>query len=362
MKTRLFALLLILSVFAVSVAAAQIDLAPYAMDFSPDDLVAIVRPDLLVTLARNADGFRSMLGLWENGQKVCETELPNAENFNYSLFALSDSFYGAYGIGHTNDSVSLRFYRFTNGEPELFFSLDTSDYYAPFLSPEAFILDKGNGQADVYSWQGERIRTLSLPDAFDLSGIRLQEDGSTLAFGTSADSPYVYRVLRVDAQGRLTLDDYPQAFGPADMQMPYATLSTSGEILVTNRPRGTNSKTVLLTRIDAQGHLLWQKTLAAPDVIVNLSVVELHDDGSTTLYGRSVAHSKQIYTAFHVEIDAQGRIASREFRDCTTPAAYDYHLALSADNRIYLLTDSQISLVVPFEDLPVHDDPGLVLE
>ena len=52
MKTKLFAALLILLTLAVSIAAAQIDLSPYTMDFSPDARVKLVRPGLIVTIAK----------------------------------------------------------------------------------------------------------------------------------------------------------------------------------------------------------------------------------------------------------------------------------------------------------------------
>ena len=362
MKTKLFAALLILLTLAVSIAAAQIDLSPYTMDFSPDARVKLVRPGLIVTIAKNADGFHSTIQLWKDGQKACEADLPDAQNFNYSPFAFGELFYGAYGIGHTGDSVSLRFYRFDNGVPEPFLSLDTPDYELAYETPEALILDKGNGQVELYSWQGEQLYTLSLPESFVLQNIRLQDDGSILAFGFSEESPYVYRVLRVDPQGRFSLDDYPKSSDSAAMQKPYAVLSPTGEVLAACRPRTVSPQTALLTRIDAQGNLLWQKTLAVPDVIVALSVVELHEDGSTTLYGRAIANSQKIYTAFGIEIDAQGEIISREFRDCTTRAAFDYDLSSDVNGQIYMITMDQVSLVIPFEDLPLCNDPGLVLE
>lgn len=362
MKTKLFALLLVLLTFAVSIAVAQIDLSSYAIDLSPNASVKIIRPDLILSIAPNENGFRSTLQLWKDGQKADEAELMDAEAFNYSLFAFSESFYGAYGIGHTGDCVSLRFYRLSDGALELFFSLDTPDYELGYVTSDAFILDKGNGQVELYSWAGERIYTLSLPESFILQNICLQDDGSILAFGISEDSSYMYRVLLADRQGHFSLNDYPQSFGLADMQMPYAHLSLTGEILISSRPRVVNPQTTLLTRIDAQGNLLWQKTLAVPDVIAALSVVELHEGGSTTVYGRAVAHSKKLYTAFRIEIDAQGHITSREFRDCTTPAALDYDLSADVNGQVSLITYDQVSLVVPFEDLPIHDDPGLVLE
>ena len=362
MKTKLFALLLILLMFTVSVAAAQIDLSPYTMAFSPDARVKIVHPGLIVTVAKNAAGFHSTVQLWENGQKTCEAELPDAQNYNYSPFAFGESFYGAYGIGHTGDSVSLRFYRFNHDVLEPFFSLDTPDYELAYETPDALILDKGNGQVELYSWQGEHIYTLSLPESFVLQNIRLQDDGSILAFGFSEESPYVYRVLRVDMQGHFSLDDYPKSSDLAAMQRPYAVLSPAGEVLATCRPRTVFPQTGLLTRIDAHGNLLWQKMIAVPDVVVALSVVELHEDGSTTLYGRAIAHSQKIYTAFCIEIDAQGQIISREFRDCTTRAAFDYDLSSDVNGQIYMITMDQVSLVIPFEDLPLCDDPGLVLE
>ena len=82
------------------------------------------------------------------------------------------------------------------------------------------------------------------------------------------------------------------------------------------------------------------------------------------LYGTAMANSRGLFTVFRLELDAQGHILSRDIRDFTTRAIHLYDVTLDALGNAYVIADDYLNpiAVVPFEDLPAHDDPGLALE
>ena len=81
--------------------------------------------------------------------------------------------------------------------------------------------------------------------------------------------------------------------------------------------------------------------------------------------GSAFANSRKLFTIFKLHVDAQGNILSRDIRDFTTHATYRYDKVLDTFGNLYAVTrdtDAYPIAVVPFEDLPAHDDPGLILE
>lgn len=87
---------------------------------------------------------------------------------------------------------------------------------------------------------------------------------------------------------------------------------------------------------------------------------------SLWLYGTAMANSRKLFTVFKLEIDASSSIVSRDIRDFTTRSTYLYTVTLDMQDNLYAKTLSSdpdhLVAAVPFEDLPIHDDPGLVLE
>ena len=81
--------------------------------------------------------------------------------------------------------------------------------------------------------------------------------------------------------------------------------------------------------------------------------------------GSAFANSRKLFTIFKLHVDAQGNILARDIRDFTTHATYRYDEVLDTFGNLYAVTrdtDAYPIAVVPFEDLPICDDPGLVLE
>ena len=110
--------------------------------------------------------------------------------------------------------------------------------------------------------------------------------------------------------------------------------------------------------------MLYQKTLSAPKTIVSVTDAFPSADGSVTLYGTAMANSRKLFTLYRLDLDAQGNIAAVDIRDFTTRVGYLYDVRADAQGHIYAIARDYKKpiAVVPFEDLPAHDDPGLILE
>ena len=89
----------------------------------------------------------------------------------------------------------------------------------------------------------------------------------------------------------------------------------------------------------------------------------MRDDGSATVYGIAERDSQNLFRAFKLELDASGRILSRDVRDFTTRAGDQYQIQLDPLGNAYVVTkDENRIAVVPFEALPTRDDIELILE
>ena len=109
----------------------------------------------------------------------------------------------------------------------------------------------------------------------------------------------------------------------------------------------------------------YRMSLQAANAIVAVSQVQFLPNHETVLMGSAFANSRKLFTIFKLHVDAQGNILSRDIRDFTTHATYRYDKVLDTFGNLYAVTrdtDAYPIAVVPFEDLPAHDDPGLILE
>ena len=115
--------------------------------------------------------------------------------------------------------------------------------------------------------------------------------------------------------------------------------------------------------MDAQNNVLYQKTLSAPKTVVDISGAQSSPDGSVTLYGSAMANSRGLFTVFRLNLDAQGNVAALDVRDFTTRATYLYSVKLDPLGNAYAVAQDYKHpiAVVPFDALPVCDNPGLTL-
>ena len=115
--------------------------------------------------------------------------------------------------------------------------------------------------------------------------------------------------------------------------------------------------------MDARNNVLYQKMLSAPKTVVDISGAQPSPDGSVTLYGSAMANSRGLFTVFRLDLDAQGNVAALDVRDFTTRATYLYSVKLDPLGNAYVVAQDYKHpiAVVPFDALPVCDNPGLTL-
>ena len=196
-------------------------------------------------------------------------------------------------------------------------------------------------------------------------------------FTALADKSIAYIAPDIDvSQDRYALDHLRVSSGgeplsavhialPPDSSTTYGAFSPDGGMLsYTESSALTEPSQFFLARSDSAGRLLFAKMLKAADINVCVTCALLRDDGSTTLYGTATRTARRFFAAFKLELDADGHIVARDIRDFATRATYLYSVKLDPFGSAYVVADDYEHpiAVVPFEDLPIREDIGLVLE
>ena len=125
-------------------------------------------------------------------------------------------------------------------------------------------------------------------------------------------------------------------------------------------------KTYRFTHLNASGECDWIKTLSAKKAIVHPSLTIIEEDGTITLYGYVVAVSRDLYTLFSMNMDAQGNVLSLDVRDYSMRKDTGPSIFLAGDGTVLVYSHQFVSsppaVLVPFDDLPRADDPGITLK
>ena len=220
----------------------------------------------------------------------------------------------------------------------------------------------------LLDWQGN----LKVDYALDPLKPHSLFDSALLADGT-------LRVLMVDTgetpavdSGNMMLRTFSntgELLSEQAVQSPYiggssdtVAFDSDGGLVVCTPPLA-DYKIEQIIRMDAQNNVLYQKTLSAPKTVVTISGAQSSPDGSVTLYGSAMANSRGLFTVFRLNLDAQGNVAALDVRDFTTRATYLYAVRLDPLGNAYAVAQDYKHpiAVVPFEALPVRDNPGLTL-
>ena len=370
----LFALLLLVSVCAW----AEIDLTPYEVTDDAMSRLTLIQPGLV--LVRHDSGmsdgqFPTSVELLENGHTVfSKTFDENGEWQLFSSFLMNANCYGYMLADHGSPMLGVQYVRLANGGPSPLLQLMDNRCRTVWMDYGICILNDTTSPAiELLDWEG-RLK-LSYPldseKRFTLPAAALLPNGTLRVVtidrvvntpesltGTVADM-----MLRTfSADGRLLSE--------TGIQSPYIggsndtiEFDADGGLVVCTAP--FKDYTVeQITRFDAENHVLYQKTLSAPKTIVNITNAFPSADGSVTLYGTAMANSRGLFTLYRLDLDAQGNITALDIRDFTTRVGYLYDVQADAQGHVYAIAcDYKKPIaVVPFEDLPVHDDPGLALQ
>lgn len=376
MKTKLFALALTLLTLFSACAFAEIDLTPYLVSDQEMTRIKLIRPGLILQLYQSwmVDARLSpetTVTLWENGQQAAVYPLKTLDQdeniMDYQLWAVSENLYG-YISEEPEQVLHVLAGNGAVSEIPLHAKRETP-LECLFVLRDYFCCLRGLNALECYDWNGQLLFSFDLQsDVLHILDSTQLENGDIAFLVRDDDGIRLYRFNPIQKTSEQTLISVL-----SEDHSYRGYLGDDGRSsLIKDNPRDTYM-IAPLTRRSAQGDVLWSKTLQAKKLVVSVNNAILHDDGSTTLYGTAMANSRGIYTAFILEVDAQGDIVSKDVRDFTTTATYLYNMALDTQNHPYVVSlfagaaspetgGGNKCAVVPFENLPTCDDPGLVLE
>ena len=355
MKTKLFALLLVLLTFFSAYALAEIDLTPYLIFDQKMTSIKVIRPGLILQLYQSwmVDTrlpSETTVTLWENGQQAAVYPLKTLDQddniIDHQLWAVSENLYG-----YISEEPEQVLHLLAGGGSVSEFTLHAEretplENYA--VLEDVFVYLRGLNALECYDWNGQLLGTFALKaDVLHILGCVQAQDGALSLLVTDDDGIRLYQfdLIQNTSQDQLLL-------AALDSYAYRGWLGGDGRSALMESHTHKTYQAKSLTRRDAQGNVLWAKTLQAEKLVVSVDAAILHDDGSTTLYGTAMANSRGIYTAFILEVDAQGDIVSRDIRDFTTTATYSYNMALDAQHHPYVVS------LFP----GAASDPGLTLE
>ncbi len=143
-----------------------------------------------------------------------------------------------------------------------------------------------------------------------------------------------------------------------------------GGVLLCGTP-DSDYKLERICQIHEGGSPGYEKTLTVKRAIAQTDCAVENPDGTLTLYGAGVAASRDLYTAFALTLDGEGRILSIDARDLRVDGARiqdtepDIRIAENGEALVYLrpmIEYEDVHALVPFADLPAANDPGVTLK
>ncbi len=378
MKHSIFAALFALFMLVSAPAFAEIDLTPYEVTDDAMSRLTLIQPGLV--LVRHDSGmsdgqFPTSIELIENGQTVfSKTFDDNGEWKLFSTFLMNANCYGYMLADHGSPMLGVQYVRLANGGPSPLLQLMDNRYRTVLMDYGICILNETTSPAiELLDWEG-RLK-LSYPldreKRFTLPAATLLPNGTlrVVTIDRVVNTPESVTGTVADMMLR-TFSSDGRLLSEAGIQSPYIggfndtiEFDANGGLIVCTAP--SEDYTVeQITRFDAENRVLYQKTLSAPKTIVSVTDAFPSADGSVTLYGTAMANSRKLFTLYRLDLDAQGNITAVDIRDFTTRVGYLYNVRADAQGHIYdIACDYKKPIaVVPFEDLPAHDDPGLILE
>lgn len=373
-KRRFFASALLALVLLSAAACAQIDLAPYEIPNSAMAQITLIQPGLFLIRhdsAMNDGTVPTSVILYQNGQPIFSRQFDNDGDWRlFSTFLMSEACYGYVLADHGDPTLGRLFVRLTGSGPSPLLQLMDHRHSIRLMNfGIAFLYETDTACAlQLLDWQGR----LKVDYALDPT-LRYLMLGSTLL----ADG--ALRTLTIDRpradsgeSARMILRTFSNAGALRSeqaVQSPYiggfndtVAFDSDGGLVVCTAPLA-DYKIQQIIRMDAQNNVLYQKTLSAPKTVVDISGAQPSPDGSVTLYGSAMANSRGLFTVFRLNLDAQGNVAALDVRDFTTRATYLYSVKLDPLGNAYAVAQDYKHpiAVVPFDTLPVCNNPGLTL-
>ncbi len=146
-----------------------------------------------------------------------------------------------------------------------------------------------------------------------------------------------------------------------DDYLLYALLAgAQGSVLLTGSHEEDYRRHLVLC-VGAQGDVLWERILSAPNAAVRPRLTRQNEDGTLTLYGSCIAAPRDLYTVFAMTLDTDGRVLSLDVRDMRIEGAVtddtepDFSLSWDGSALVEMLVTRQKEItkaVALFSDLP----------
>ena len=377
MKRFVFAALFALFMLVSACVLAEIDLKPYIVTEDSAASVMPIRPGLVLVRhdsGMNDNKFPTSIELIENGQPVFSKAFDENDEWKlFSAFLMNANCYGYVLACHGSPMLGVQYVRLANGGPSPLLQLMDNRWRTVLMDYGICILNETDSPAiELLDWEG-RLKLsypLNAEKRFNLPAATLLPDGTlrVVTIDRVVNTPEAVTGTVADMMLR-TFSADGRLLSELGLQSPYIggfndtiEFDEDGGLIVSTAP--LEDYTVeQITRLDADNRVLYQKTLSAPKTIVNVTAAFPAADGSVTLYGSAVANSRKLYTLYRLDLDAQGNITALDTRDFTTRVGYLFDVRADAQGNVYAIARDYKKpiAVVPFEDLPAHDDPGLTL-
>lgn len=375
LKRHIFAALLAVLLLLSAWALAEIDLKPYEIESARFSTVEILAPDVYLVLHdefMNGGRLPTALVLLDHGQKVFEQRLPEEPSddphISYSLFVADENRYGLRTFD--NSTYAARFQLLENGTLTQGFSIEGYPHFESL--PNCLCrLHRQNGMCFVERFDWDGILLSSTPvseiEPTPYSGFTVLDDKSIAYIAwdinVSQDQYRLYH-LHVSRDGE-PLSSVPISL-PNEIFSPMGAFSPNGGILSYTDAKLAGLREPYFSFLacsDRDGNLRFAKSLKAKNINLSVTQAVLRNDGSATIYGTAERSSKKLFRVFKLELDASSQILSRDVRDFTTRADYQYTVKLDPLGNAYVVTEDENRIaIVPFEDLPVLDDIEFALE
>ncbi len=371
MKRFVFAALFALFMLVSACVLAEIDLKPYELPSEYGSSVQVISPTLTLVLTDkpfgDANTLPTSVTLYDKGEVALQIELPDKSEDGtrqlYQIFAAGPTRYGL--ITSVPSQESERPIRFRlllgDGLTDGLVLNSQRGHYA--FSADSVCNRRSEGNAhfiDRYYWEGGQISSIAVESVLVWPYTYAFSDDGCLSFIADCDDGLHFR--RYSASGALLADLLVPV--PDVLVIPHGYFAADGSILGQYSIGEPYSSSTLL-RTDETDALLWAKTLGASQANVTVTAAQFLPNRETVLMGKAVAKSRGLFMVFKLHVDAQGHVLSADCRDFTTRAAELFTAQTDTLGNLYAVTEDTEThpiAVVPFEDLPVHEDVGLVLE
>ena len=171
----------------------------------------------------------------------------------------------------------------------------------------------------------------------DVIAMRISAENTIAWTYTYADGKYNYNSLHPDGQG--------------------------GALMIGSLV--SDYKQYRVTHLTPDGKCDWSKTLSVKNAVVHPRESAIQADGTVTLYGNAIANSRGLFTVFALNLDAQGNVLGVDVRDYSVRKDNSPEIRLASDGTPFvhsIVIDSRPAVLVPFDDLPEVNDPGITLK